>query len=188
MEEGGINIFDFLALVAVSVAGYSGYHLGFAECIWMMLRWALILAVGTLCWSPLGHEICTHTGWSLTTGGILAYLSTAVLIWVVIDLLQSRLGARVLLAIPAGPVDGVFGAVAGVTAVGSAALVILAILSPLDVGPIDWNPMAMENRDSIGEFGKAIFGTVRQAAFGDSLLGRTLQEHLRVLLIQPSAA
>lgn len=184
----GANIVDFLAVCAIFLAGRSGYHLGFAESVWTTLRWGLILGLGTLAWPVLGQEIGTHTGWSFTTSALLAYVSVGTVTWIVVDRLQRIFAARLLLAIPAGPVDGVFGSVAGVVAAGAGALVFLVLFSPFEAAPIDWNPMHLRTEDSIAEFARAIFTTVRHTVYDESFLGRAVQEHLRVFIIQPAAA
>lgn len=181
----GINIFDFAVFCAIAVAARSGYHLGLAESFWTTLRWVLILAVGTYAWRPFGAYIAAETGWNLGTCAVLAYLLSGAGVWIVVDLLRRKFATRLLLAIPAGPVDGVFGSLGCMAAVASASLVVFALISPFEGGAVDWNPMGLETSQALGEFGRAIFTTVRKAAFDDSFLGRTLQESFRMLLIRP---
>lgn len=188
MNEVSFSIFDAFALAAVSVVARMGGQMGFAKMVWPFLGAVLALALGTIAWPSLGQEISLRTGFSPNTSAVAAYAGVGTGIVLLTSQLQRFLGKRLLLLIPAGPLDGAFGALAGFAAAAAGVIVFYAILSPFETGPIDWSPVGMRTNDqAIPELSRVVFGTVRRAAFDDSWIGRTLQQNCASLMIHPGA-
>jgi hypothetical protein len=160
--------------------------MGFANMVWPLLGAGLALAFGTLSWPSLGQEISLRTGFSPNTSAVAAYLGVGVGILFLTVQLRKFLGNQVLLLIPAGPLDGAFGALAGFAAATAGVIVFYALLSPFETGPVDWSPVGMKTNDqAIPELSRAVFGTFRRAAFDDSWIGRTLQQNGASFMIHP---
>lgn len=188
MNEVSFSIFDAFALAAVAFTARTGGQLGFAKMVWPFLGATLALTLATFSWPRLGQEIALQTGFSPVTSALAAYATVGVTIFIFTLQIRRFLGNRLLLLIPAGPLDGAFGALAGFSAAASGIIVFFAILSPFETGPIDWSPVGMKSNDrAVHELGRAVFGTVHRAAFDDSWIGRTLQQDWTSLMIHPGA-
>lgn len=187
MNEVSFSIFDAFALAAVSLMARTGGQLGFAKMVWASLGTVMAVALGTLCWPSLGPEISLKTGFSPNTSAVVAYAAVGGGFLLFTFQLRRFLGNRLLLLIPAGPLDSTFGALAGFAAGAAGIILFYAILSPFETGPIDWSPVGMRNNDqAIPELTRAVFGTFRRAAFDDSWIGRTLLQNCTELMIHPN--
>ncbi len=180
-----VGLFDAVVLCVVGLTARAGYLHGFAESVWPLLRWGLALGAGTLAWAPLGDELVASAGLSPKFSAVLAYAGVGTLAYVAVILAQRSVGDRLMLAIPAGVVDGFCGGIAGTFTGLAGAIVCFAMISPFDVGGTDWNPLGMKNEDAIQGLGRAIFGSIQHEAFEASWLGRSLLQNGSSFLIQP---
>ncbi len=183
IDPAELSLVDFLTLLLVFVTTRSGFLSGFAESVWSMLRWSIVLAAGTLTSPALGASLSAATELSAGFSAVVCYLIVGLTTLGILGLLQRRFGARVLLAIPTGRVDGLFGLLAGLVAGTAGSLVVYALLNPFDSGTIDWSPMGMQNQEALGGLTRAVAGTVRHAVLDGSWCGRMLQEHFGGLLV-----
>lgn len=185
MAEIQVNAFDGVAVVIILLGARAGYVNGFAEVVWSFLRWSAVLAAGVSAWSPFGNQLAELTGLSHLPSAELAYLFMAGAAALAVTGLNRLLGNELLLAIPAGRADSLFGTIIGALAAAAGILNVYALLNPFAMANIDWSPGAAGSYDNaIQDLVGAILATVRNAALEGSWIGRLVQENLGMLLIR----
>ena len=185
MAEIQVNAFDGVAVVVILLGARTGYIQGFAEVFWSLLRWSAMLAAGVSAWSPFGAQLSELTGLSALPSAEFAFLVMAGTAALASAGLQRLFGEQLLLAIPGGRLDCVLGVIAGGLAAAAAILNVYAILNPFAIAHVNWNPAATGGYDTaLQDLVTAILATLRNAALEGSWVGRTVQEHLGMLLIR----
>lgn len=188
MAKFHFNWFD-VALVLVLVAGaFRGRKRGMSQELIPLLKWISVVAVCGLVYRPLAELIAANTVFSLLASSYTAYLSLALVMFIVFALISHQLGGKIVGSDMFGKSEYYLGILSGMVRF---ALILVFGLSLLNARyytqkEIDArNQFVRQNYDN--DFFPAMF-QVQDQVFRESFTGPMLQSQLGFVMIKPVEA
>lgn len=176
---------DLLTLVVLIVGIIRGRKRGLSEELLDTMQWIAIVVVGGIYYQAVAAAI----GWSSVLGPtffrILAYILIAVGIKLVFLLVKRRIGEKIVGSDLFGWSEYYLGMVAGMVRFACVYLFLLNLLH----APYYTEEMLLANEryqdKNFGDIRFPTIGSMQKEVFKNSLTGRSLEQHLPELLLQP---
>lgn len=177
------NFFD-LMLPLVLVAGLvRGRKHGFSLELLSLLKWLTLLVVSALVYGPLGSLVAQSGRFDLLSAYLLAYLGTALTIFVVFALIQNRVGPKLIGSDVFGRGEYYLGMGSGMVRFACMLLVGLALLNARAFNPAELKAMDKFQQDNYGSDLFPGLHNLQVAIFDNSLTGSFIKQDLGFLLI-----
>jgi hypothetical protein len=151
--------------------------------VWPVARWLMVCVIGALTCLPLGAAVSRLTGLSSAPAVLVAYINVGIALIMAVEYMHRRIGERLATLLPWGEADQYLGAGGGILSGAAICMIGLALLNPVEVSTLDWDPARMTGEQAVGALFEVILGTLRRLILEESWVGRAVQEHLGGLLI-----
>lgn len=187
METLGIGWVDLLVVTLLIIGVVRGRKRGMSEEVLDVIKWVLILGVGSLCYAPIGGILSDATPFSRLSAYLTTYLVIIAVFMVVFSFLKRQLGGKILGSDTFGNAEYYLGMCAGGVRYASMIFVAMALLHARYYSPAD---VKAELKYQIDTYGSNIFPGLcnfQHMVFTESMAGRLTESFLPVLLIKPTA-
>lgn len=181
-----VNLFDLL-LLAVLVAGLTrGRKHGFTVELLSLLKWVTLLLVCAVVYGPAGSVVAELGAFDLLSAYLLAYLGTALAVFLVFSIIERRVGPRLAGSDIFGHAEYYLGMGSGLVRFACMLLVALALLNARGFSPAELKAM---DEFQVNNYGSTVFPTLHTLqveVFDRSLAGSLIKQDLPFLLITPT--
>jgi len=187
MEDIGIGWIDLLIVALLIVGVVRGRKRGMSEELLDLIKWGLIVAVGGLCYQPLGEMLAGGTMFSRLSSYLAAYLGIVLLFILLFSFIRKHIGGKVIESDVFGSMEYYLGMCAGAVRYACMIVVGMALLHARYYSPAEVRAKLKYQEDV---YGSNIFPTlcnVQHEVFGVSLSGRLSEDYLPILLIKSTA-
>ena len=177
------NFFDLLLLLVLAAGLLRGRKHGFSLELLSLLKWLTLLLVCAAVYGPVGAMLAESGQFDLLSAYLLAYLFTALVVFVVFALIQSRVGPKLIGSDVFGRSEYYLGMGSGIVRFGCMTLVALALLNARAFSSAE---LAATDKFQQENYGSHVFPglhTLQVAVFNDSLTGSFIKQDLGFLLI-----
>lgn len=181
-----INLFDFLLLAILAAGLVRGRKHGFSVEVLSLLRWITLLLACAFLYGPAGTAMAEAASFDLLTAYLLAYLGTALTVFLVFSIIERRLGPRLAGSDIFGHGEYYLGMGSGLLRFACMVLVGLALLNARQFSPAELKAM---DDFQVDNYGSKVFPTLhglQVEVFDKSLAGSWVKQDLGFLLIAPT--
>ncbi len=180
------NLFD-LVLLAILIGGLvRGRKHGFSVELLSVLKWVTLLLVCAVVYGPAGMAAAEFGSFDLLSAYLLAYLGTALAVFLVFSIIERRVGPKLAGSDIFGHAEYYLGMGSGIVRFACMLLVALALLNARGFSPAELKAM---DEFQVNNYGSAVFPTLHSLqveVFDNSLAGSWIKQDLRFLLISPT--
>ena len=181
-----INLFDLVALAIVVGGLLHGRKRGLSVEFPSLVKWIALLVVCAVAYRPLGQLISKAGFFDLLSAYLLAYLGTALVVFLAFQLLERRLGPKLEGSDVFGRAEYYLGMGSGLVRFCCMLLAALALLNAREFTPYEVKSMERFQEDVYGSDLFPTLYTIQTAVFKRSLAGSFIKEDLGFLLITPT--
>ncbi len=188
MQSLSFNLFDVLLPVVAVIGVYFGRRNGISRELISLLKWLTIVFGCAIIYEPLGTIIAQAGVFDLLSAFLLAYLGSALAVFLLFSLAQRRLVPRLVERDTFGRAEYYLGMGSGVVRFSCMLLMGLAVLNARAFSPAELKAMDRFQEET---YGTSIFPTLhslQSAVFETSLSGPWIKHDLSFLLISPTLA
>ena len=177
------NFFDLLLLLVLVAGLLRGRKHGLSLELLRLLKWLTLLLVCAFVYGPAGAMVAQSGRFDLLSGYLLAYLGTALTVFVLFALIQSRVGPKLIGSDVFGRGEYYLGMGSGMVRFACMLLVGLALLNARAFNPAELKAMDKFQQDNYGSNVFPGLHNVQVAVFDNSLAGSFIKQDLGFLLI-----
>lgn len=181
------SVFDLLVVAVVAAGLVSGRKRGMSVELLDLAKWLAVLFVAGAAYGVLGRQLAQSIGlFGLLSWYLLAYLFTALLIFILFALLKRAVHGKLLGSDIFGRGEYYLGMVSGMARYSCVLLAALALLNARAYSPLDVR--AMRDFQNV-QFGSEFFPTLQSfqaSVFQKSCSGPWIRRNLDFLLIKPT--
>ena len=96
MEDLGIGWMDLLIVTLLIVGLFRGRKRGMSEEFLDVVKWGLILGIGSFCYAPVGGIISSSTPFSRLFSYVATYMAVILIVTLLFSLLRKQLGGKLI--------------------------------------------------------------------------------------------
>ena len=187
MEDIGIGWIDLLIVTLLVVGVMRGRKRGMSEELLDVVKWILILGVGSFCYAPIGGMLSSSTPFSRLSSYLTVYLAIILVLTLFFSFLRKQFGGKLIGSDSFGSAEYYLGMCAGAVRYACMILVAMALLHARYYSPAD---VQREVKKALDNYGSDFFPSVRKmqsSVFEESMTGRLTLNFLPILLIKPTS-
>ena len=177
------NFFDLLLLFVLLAGLLRGRKQGFSLELLSLLKWLTLLLVCAAVYGPAGAMMAESGRFDLLSAYLLAYLGTALAVFILFAMIQSRVGPKLIGSDVFGRGEYYLGMGSGIVRFACMLLMALALLNARGFTPAE---LAATDKFQQENYGSHVFPglhSLQVAVFNDSLVGSLIKQDLSFLLI-----
>ena len=177
------NWVDLVLLVWLGIGLFRGRKNGMSEELLLVLRWLLIVVVGSLAYRPLGLLLKQYVPMAILWCYLSAYLITALLISSVVAKIKSAAGEKLVGSDVFGKGEYYFGMAAGVLRFLCMVIAVMALMNSRIYTKAELDASVRLQRKNFESINFPTYGHIQQDVLFKSMSGRLAREYLPDLLI-----
>ncbi len=188
MRDLSFNLFDVFLPVLAGLGIYFGRRNGISRELIGLLKWLTIVFACAVIYEPIGTAIAGSGIFDLLSAFLLAYLGSALIMFLLFSFVQRRFLPRLLQRDAFGRAEYYLGMGSGVVRFACMLLVALAVLNARFFSPAEVRAMERFQQET---YGTSIFPNLhwlQEEVFESSLAGPWIKQDLGFLLISPTPA
>lgn len=176
--------FDFLFVTLLIIGFFRGRKRGMTEEFPLLIQWLVIVGGGAMLYKPLGSLLSDLTGMGRLFWFVSAYLAWAALVKTVVTWIVRSKGDKLALSDKWGTSEYPLGMIAGTIRFGLVCIFALALLNARLYTMADLKATAKAQQDNFGNISLPTIGSIQNAVFRESLIGKVLKDHAEIILVE----
>jgi len=182
------NLFDILLLAVLAAGVAHGRKQGLSRELLRLIKWAVLLFACALIYQPVGTVIANTGFIGLLSSYLLAYIGTALLIFVPFSILERRWAPKLAGSDVFGRSEYFLGMGSGMARFACVLLMSLSLLNAREFTSTELNAIDQYEEDAYGSHIFPGLNTLQTEVFERSLTGSWIKQDLGFLLITPTSA
>lgn len=182
------NLFDILLLAVLAAGVAYGRKQGLSRELLRLIKWAVLLFACALIYQPAGTVIANTGFFGLLSSYLLAYVGTALLIFVLFSILERRWAPKLAGSDVFGRSEYFLGMGSGMARFACVLLMSLSLLNAREFTPAELKAIDQYQEEAYGSHVFPGLHTLQTEIFERSLTGSWIKQDLGFLLITPTAA
>ena len=187
MEDLGIGWMDLLIVTLLIVGLFRGRKRGMSEEFLDVVKWGLILGIGSFCYAPVGGIISSSTPFSRLFSYVATYMAVILIVTLLFSFVRKHLGGKLIGSDTFGSAEYYLGMCAGAVRYACMIMVAMALLHARYYSPAEARAQVQKALDSYGSDFFPSVCKMQRVVFQDSLTGRATQSFLPILLIKSTS-